>query len=289
MTEQQAEAQQAEAQQAEQGEAPLPTVEQGKAGVNLHDPRAATLGGELPCGHIDAGGQVHFSYLVQEMSGTEEDILAGKGPVIARLNRMIGNCLVQLGSLTGRGALRAVAHTLASMDRSVLLIAVRRASLGDLYDMRVLCPKCSKETPFAVDLSELAITPMPDRSVRVFEEPLPSGRTAVWRVMGVEDEEWAGRRRKGSDDDLATLSLAARVTHVDGRPLDRERGWAETLRALKALPLRDRERLRIAFDEREGGIDDKVEFACAACEHEWTASLDVSQPGFFFPSAASGR
>jgi hypothetical protein len=288
MTKQHVEEQPAE-QETGAAPAPAPVVEQGKAGVNLHDPRAATLGGELPCGHIDAEGTVHFTYIVQEMSGTEEDILAGKGPVIARLNRMIGNCLVQLGTVTGRGSLRGVAHVLTSMDRSVLLIAVRRASLGDLYDMRVGCPKCGKEAPFAVDLSELAITAMPDRAVRIFEEPLPSGRTAVWRVMGVEDEEWAARKRKGSDDDLATLSLAARVTHVDGRPLDRERGWAETLRALKVLPLRDRERLRVAFDEREGGIDDKVEFACAACEHEWTASLDVSQPGFFFPSAASGR
>jgi hypothetical protein len=257
--------------------------------VNLHDPRAATVGGELPCGYIDAEGKAHYPYLVQEMSGTEEDILAGKGPVILRLNRMIGNCLLQVGTITGRGALQVVANTLASMDRSVLMIAVRRASLGDLYDMRVGCPKCGREAPFAVDLSELAITPMPDRLVRSFEEVLPSGRVAAWRVMGVEDEEWAARKRKASEDDLATLSLAARVTHVEGRPLDRERGWAEVLRVLKALPLRDREYLRVKFDEREGGIDDKVAFTCAACEHEWTASLDVSQPGFFFPSAASGR
>jgi hypothetical protein len=283
------EQQQADRQQDASPMGAAPGVEQGKAGVNLHDPRAATLGGELPCGYIDAEGKAHFDYLVQEMSGVEEDILAGKGPVLGRLNRMIGNCLVQLGAITARGALRGIANVLTSMDRSVLLIAVRRASLGDLYDMRVICPKCSREIPFAVDLSELAITPMKDRYVRTFEEGLPSGRVALWRVMGVEDEEWAGRKRKTSEDDLATLSLAARVTHVDGRPLDRERGWAEALRTLKALPLRDREALRLAFDAREGGIDDKVAFACSACEHEWTANLDVSQPGFFFPSAASGR
>ena len=277
-------------QTAEKKEAVAPEVlEQGAAGMDVHEPRAAVLSGELPCGHLDAEGRVHFAYVVTEMTGVEEDLLAGKGPVIPRLNRVIGNCLVSLGSITERAALHAAAGALTSMDRMVLLIALRRASLGDAYDMRMGCPACHREAAFAVDLSGLEVTPMPDRTVRVFTEPLPSGRLATWHVMSTEDEEWASRKRRGNEDDLLTLSMLARVSHVGSVVLDRERGWAAARDALKALPMRDRERLRIAFDEREGGVDDEVEFACAECGHEWRASLDVAQPGFFFPSAASGR
>ena len=202
---------------------------------------------------------------------------------------MIGNCLVSLGSITDPLALHAAAQALTSMDRMVLLIALRRASLGDAYDMRMGCPSCHREAAFGVDLSGLEVTPMPDRTVRTFTEPLPSGRVATWHVMMTEDEEWAARKRRGNEDDLLTLSMLARVSRVGSQALDRERGWGEARSALKALPMRDRERLRIAFDEREGGVDDEVEFACAECGHEWRASLDVAQPGFFFPSAASGR
>jgi hypothetical protein len=273
----------------EQGGKAPEVLEQGAAGCDVHEPRAATLSGELPCGHLDAAGTVHSSYVVNEMTGTEEDLLAGKGPVIPRLNRVIGNCLVSLGAITARADLQAAASALTSMDRMVLLIALRRASLGDAYDMKIACPACHKVAAFAVDLSGLAITPMPDRAVRVFTEPLPSGRVATWHVMGVVDEEWAARKRRGNEDDLLTLALLARVSQVGAVALDREGGWAAARAALKALPARDREALRRAFDAREGGVDDEVAFACEGCGHEWTAQLDVAQPGFFFPSAASGH
>lgn len=266
-----------------------PAPEQGRVGAGHLDPRASGVWGELPCGHLTPDGAVHFQYGMAEMTGAEEDLLSARGPWLPRLNQILGQCLIRLGALTDRAALLGAAAALTSEDRGLLLIALRRASLGDVYEVKAACPGCAKQGTFSVDLAALEVTPMPDRAQRTFTTALPSGRVATWHVMAPADEEWTNKQAKRFAGEQPTLILLARLDTIDGAALDRAKGFDAARAAVRALPLRDRQALRADFDAREGGVDDQVEFACPDCGQEWKGALDVAQPGFFFPSATPGR
>lgn len=243
---------------------------------------------ELPAGYIYKGGELHTQAVVREMRGHEEDILAGKGSIVARLNLVIGNCLEGLGEITDRTLLREAATKLTAQDRMAVLLAIRRVSLGDFYDCKITCPECKVAQHVTLNLAEIEIVPMPDRMVRDRENKLPSGKKVKWHVIKTEDEEWLTTQKKKKQDQL-TLGLLSRVDSVDDEKLDRAREYGKAVKVLKDLSIRDRAELRRLFDHEEGSIDTKVEYFCEECNHEWEGNMDVGQANFFFPSLGASK
>jgi len=246
------------------------------------DVSSGFLAVELPAGYIYEG-KAHVDALVREMRGHEEDILASKGPIVTRLNAVIGNCLVKLGDISESATLKKVASALTGQDRMAVMIAIRRASLGDFYDCNVKCPECKIVEHRTIDLKDVEISAMPDRLLRDRCDELPSGTEVKWHVINSADEDWLSTVRKKKQDQL-TLGLLARVDAVGDIKLEREKKYRKALVALKDLSTRDRVFLRSLFDKEEGKVDTDVEFECEECGHIWTAPMDM-QEGFFFPSA----
>ena len=153
-----------------------------QGGDHYLDPKPTQDIFTLPCGYVDESGTLHQKVQLREMTGVEEEILAGKGEVTARLNRVIANCIVSLGEDLP-GDLRLV-KKLTVVDRVFLLIALRRVSLGDDYGMKIKCPACSEESNFRVDLSGLEVRHMEDPTKRRFEGNLPSGGSLSWQRSG---------------------------------------------------------------------------------------------------------
>jgi len=250
----------------------------------MQDVTASALTVDLPCGYLDPEGAVHRELVVSEMTGYEEDLLAGKGPVLQRLNQIILNCTKRLGAIDDRKQLAQAVGKLTASDRMVAFLAIRRVSLGDLYEVKVQCPNpdCKEEVRYTLNLADVTIKEMQEPGVRVFEETLASGHVVVWHVMTSDDEEWLNTKGKKKEDVL-TLGLLSRVDKVDGEVIDRTK--REAMAKLKGLPTRDRNEIRALFEKHEGHVDTKVDFACPSCQHEWKEELNLGQPGFFFPSA----
>lgn len=238
---------------------------------------------ELPAGYIHNGEELHTQAVVREMRGHEEDILAGKGPIVARLNAVVGNCLDSLGGVTDKAFLRRAATKLTAQDRMVILLAIRRVSLGDFYDCKITCPECKVAQRVSLNLSEIEIVPMPDRMSRERKDVLSGGKEVEWHVIRTEDEEWLTMHKKNKRDQL-TLGLLSRVDSIDGSKLDRARKYEEAVEALKDLSVRDRDELRALFEREEGSVDTNVEYFCEECNHEWEGKMDIGQASFFFPS-----
>lgn len=247
------------------------------------DVSAGTIAGQLPAGYIDKENRIHRTFVAREMTGHEEDLLAGTGPVMPRLNQVIANCLINLGDLTERRDLARAAAALTAVDRVVILMAIRRASLGDHWSAKVTCPKCDKQMNVGVDLAKMEIVPMRDPMQRTFETTLSSGKRVEWHIMSAEDEEWLAKKAKAQEDVL-TLGLMARVDKVDDEVVDRNRDYKRALRVLKGLRLVERREIRSATREHEGSVDTTVDFECQFCGHEWRAELNIGRPDFFFPS-----
>ena len=158
--------------------------------IEISEPRSGVISGKLTCGWLDERNQLHQDYVVVEMTGAEEDLLTGKGPVLPRLNRVISNCLESLGSITEKHTIaRAVDHFTAT-DRMILLLAIRRASLGDIYNTKVKCPSCGAESNVGLNLATLETRDMADPMKREFESTLSTGRVVRWHIMTGRDEEW---------------------------------------------------------------------------------------------------
>lgn len=240
---------------------------------------------ELPAGYIHEDGELHVHAVLREMKGPEEELLASKGSIVSRLNVIIGNCLEQIGSISDKSLLRKIACNLIAQDRMAILLALRRISLGDFYDCTVTCPECNVSQHVTVNLSEIEISPMPNRMEREMVNVLPSGREVKWHVIRTEDEEWLTEQRKRKrDKELLTLHLLSRVDSIDDIEVDRKNKYKEAIDLLMDLPIRDRATLRDLFDKKEDNIDTLVQFMCERCGHEWEGKLDVGQPSFFFPS-----
>lgn len=239
---------------------------------------------ELPCGYIHGEDKIETTAIIKEMTGYEEDILIGKGPLVIRLNAIIGNCLVHLGGISDVSELKRAANNLTAKDRMAVLLGIRRVSLGDYYDCNVVCPECKVGQRNTLNLKEIEIIPMSDRMKRDRTEVLPSGTEVSWHVLKTEDEEWLSSQKKNKHDAL-TLGLLSRVDMVGDTKLDRDSKYRKAISLLKGLSIRDRNALRNLFESEEGIVDTNVEFECDECKHVWNTSMDIGQSSFFFPSA----
>lgn len=256
---------------------------------HMMDVGSGTFSVDLPCGYIDAEGGLHRKMLVGEMTGYEEDILAGKGEVIPRINKIVSNCTKKIGDIEDRKEIaRAVAHLTAS-DRMAALIAIRRISLGDFYDVKLRCPsdKCGDESRFNLDLGDIELLMMDNPTEREYVDTLPSGKVVQWHIMSAHDEEWLTAKQKKKED-LLTLNLLARVDRIDEDEVGKMRGvkkdYPKALKALKRLSISERNTIREWFDKAEGSVETEVDFKCPSCGYEWKADMDVGQPDFFFRS-----
>ncbi len=265
------------------------SIDVGSTKSHMSEVGVGSLSVELPCGYLDDDGKLHDTAIVQEMTGEEEDILAGSGSVVPRLNQVIVNCCVSFGIITDRRMIAKAVEELTAVDRMMILIAIRRISLGDFYDVRVKCPEdeCGAISSFPIDLRELDIKKMYDPHKRLHETELPRAKKDVrWHVMNGKDEEWLTKTQKKNKTDRMTLAMLARVDKIGDEVLVREpkREFHKSLKMLKKLGTSDRNFLRDFFEKHEGKIDDKIEFCCPECDREWEDTLDTGQKAFFFPS-----
>src|SRR3990172_1853516 len=103
-----------------------------------------TLGGKkivkLPHGYV-FNGTCADEVEIRAMLGVEEDILSDdKLPMGVRLNEMIGNCLVRVGSETDKAKIREILPKMSTEDQTVLLVALRSISVSDTYAIETECP-----------------------------------------------------------------------------------------------------------------------------------------------------
>lgn len=239
----------------------------------LETPKSTQAEYVLPCGYLDAAGNLHQDVRMREMTGREEDLLASnKISPQRKINALLINCMEQLGTITDRDQFAEIIPQLPVGDRIYLLLALRRTSLGDEYPVEAECPSCKVEGKYVLNLGDLETEPMKDPKKRVFEVKLPSGKQARFRIGMGSDEE---RVAKVPDEEKPSMLLLCRTEVLDGK--------VPTMQDIKGLSFRDRQALRAAFDENDGGVDTAMEMSCPACGHNFEKELDLGQQGFFFP------
>jgi hypothetical protein len=231
---------------------------------------------ELPCGFVTSDGVLLTEVQVREMTGREEDLLASnKLSPIKKINALLIACTERIGHITDKAHINQIVMSLPQGDRVFLLMAIRRASLGDDLPLEEECPSCNTKGFYIQDLSELTIKPMKNPLRRSYEVVLPSGKTLQYRLGTAADEE---RVAKVSDDEKLSMMLLCRTEAINGK--------APSINDIKGLSFRDRQAVRDAFEDVDGGVDTTTDMTCPQCGHAFKVDVDLGNQGFFFPQRA---
>lgn len=245
----------------------------------IQDPKSTQGVFDLPCGFLDAQGQLHSDVVVRELTGEEEDLLGSRqmGP-FQKYNELLVRCTTRIGSITGRSEIANAVRNLPIGDRIFILMALRRVSIGDEYALEVECdnPECKSKRTYTVSLADLTVKKMPEPNRRLYDVTLPSGATARFRISTGLDEERAMRMDKA--EDALSKAMLMRLELLNGAP--------PQLADVKAMKWKDRRALRDAWDKVEGGIDTSIEIQCSDCGKEFKREVQIDS-NFFFPSDTS--
>lgn len=243
--------------------------------AQLNEPKSTQGVFTLPCGYIDGTGTLHTEVEVREITGNEEDMFVSSAiPDSKKLSELIYRCTTRIGTVTDRGQLSQVCKELPVGDRVFLMFAIRRATFGDSYPFEDECPECKKKRLYEINLKDLDMKEMTDKTKRIFEAVLSNGKKVEFRtLLGLDEEKLSKFQKK---DDALSQMMLTRITAYNGLPV--------TLDVLKGLSMKLRQEIRELFDQVDGGVDTTLEMECPDCGAEFERDIDVSQPGFFFPS-----
>lgn len=212
---------------------------------------------------------------IKEMTGAEEDILTNQRQVRTgnAVNLVLRNCLVRLGEKESPSVQDVL--DLLSGDRLTLLVEIRRLSLGDDVALSLVCPSpaCRTTNLFSVDLSELETKPYGDQ--REFTFALPGSKKTV--VYGLMDGHMEKRLATLKEPTMAS-AMTMRISEIAGQK--------PTKKLMNDMSLRDRNALRNAMQEVDGGVDTLIEISCDGCGQPLRTRLE-SEANFLFPGAPS--
>lgn len=201
-------------------------------------------------------------------------------------------------------------------DRATALVRLRQLSLGDQFVWKEMCPQCKKEIErVEFDLSEAEFNPyfsylskeldeeldkdeddrMSEEQLQAFKQTIeerriellqqvqhevtvPSGKKVFYHLMRRKDEERLANIMDDIGPGMLTALLGIRINSINGEAV-------KSLKdpRLKHMTLKDRDFLRLHFDEVEGGLDTRVWVECdnSKCGHKFQRPLDPGKPGFF--------
>lgn len=238
-----------------------------------------TIGGrkvvKLPLGYVNNGSSTDEVEL-RAMVGDEEDIFSDtKIPFNQRINTMILNCIVRVGTETDKEKIKAMYQKFSIEDQNTLLVFLRAISVKDVYEYITQCPSCNAPIQFALDLNSLSVTPGECKAGLIAGVTLPSGRTAKIKPMLIEDSGKLDEYRDKGENSLS-LAIWTRLVELDQKP-------SPTLQDVKGMLFADRVTLRNAFDKMEGGVESEFPVKCKACGNTFQEYLDVARPEFFSP------
>jgi len=174
-------------------------------------------------------------------------------------------------------------------DRNAIIISLRAASYGSMYETAVMCPACQSKVNFAFNLQEANVYFGEDLSSLdiarnedgTFDVELPTTKVAItFRLLtGREEKSYLNNleqdKRKKNGEKIITRQLMAMIVAVNGDDrIETRRYVAEN------LPSMDSRHLRLAYKLANPNIDLTQFFECSTCGHE--AEMEVPLGADFF-------
>jgi hypothetical protein len=196
-----------------------------------------------------------------------------------RTTALLARCLKRLGP-PGSPVGAEQVRSLTVGDREVLLLHLRRLTLGERVQCVLRCPDrgCGEKLDLELDVGELLLPPYPH--ARQHHETMVAGNGTSYRVRF--------RLPTGADQEavetLARIDLNAAAHSVLERCI--EEVVEEDAGAVEALPPVVAERLPALMAELDPHAELRLNLACPACRNGFSALLDA---GTYFIQELEGK
>lgn len=239
-------------------EEPVPTVE-------TKAPLDSTI--TLPGGFVTASNEVVTTAEVRELNGADEEAIAKSGSVSKSLQTLIQRGLVKLGN---EEATKSHLDNLLSGDRDAILLAIRRVTFGDTYDLIIRCPYCNEQQDCAIHLvDDVPSKSLDDPKDRIWEIETKSGKVQVSLPTGAVQRKLMDNMDKTSAE-INSILLSECILALNDRPVI---GSQVAL----SLGMADRTKIIDELLERNPGPRlGEVKKACKACGEDIALPLGLT-------------
>ena len=239
---------------------------------------------ELPCGYL-LDGKLHTSAEIVPMTGMVRKMIARpetrQNPAKV-IDTLLLQCVKSIGPVSR--VKKDVTDRLFLADREFLVLAIRKASLGNTVTTNLQCESCNAKMTITVDLTR----EVPVKKLKDVEHTIEDGLV----VFSIQDDS------KGIDvkfrlpigEDQHALSSLYRKNPIEANYALYQRciiSWngapANELdpRLFDTLPLPTIDFIDAAFMEAMPGPDMRVPIDCIECGREMILSMESSD--FLFP------
>lgn len=240
---------------------------------------------DLLAGYVDKNGVCHKTFTIREMTGADEeyinraDIKSNGARVITAL---LSRCVLSVGTLTKKSVgnpkeWENIFKEMLSGDRDIIMLAIRRESVGDTIEVTHTCPNpdCKAKLKTVVSIDELAINEFD--GIREIPFELPKGyrdRKGEFHKKGIM------RRPNGLDGELLTPlaknNLAKAETTLLTRICRFEDGTHIDESIMSGLTKKDRDYLLNILNDHPMGVDMTVDVMCDRCGEYFKGNLNQS-------------
>ncbi len=245
----------------------------------------------LPGGYRDAGGAVHRQAILRQLTGRDEEYLAGwseRTSIPARVTGLLARCLCRLGPF--EPVTPEMVRGLLVADRDYLLLVLRHISFGDRVQAVLVCPACAQKMDMDFHIDQVPVEAGAPAGVTERLELSPEASCAdaagtrhcrvEFRLPTGEDQEHLaaleGRTESGALDALLDRCL---VRLGDMEPV------AEP--AAASLSAQARREIEDCMERRSPRVDLEMDLTCPECGHAFVHWLDF--PSLFFAEVALRR
>ena len=211
---------------------------------------------------------------VQELNGEHEEKLA-KSRLTNNPAKYI-NTLLQCGTVAigDSPATPAVIESLIQGDLDMLMIGIRRATFGDIFEVfNVECPHCGTFNDMEMNLKDIPVKKLDDPTVREFVVPLRRGRKAKvqFPTGAVQTEIFKTQLTIPEMNHITLAACILSFTEADGSEV-----MCNGLAHVKKMSVPDRNTVeKFIVDNQPGPRYDQVVAPCHSCEGEVLVPLNV--------------
>ena len=224
----------------------------------------------LPCGWW-SGNVLHRTAFVRALTGRDEEaLLERRGATLPeRTSALIAHCVGRLGSI--EPVTEQHAGELAVGDREALVLALRRATLGDRLQCVVDCPACAEAMDLDLAISDVLVAPGA-APAPVYDETIPDAN-GDWRIrfrLPAGADQIAAARACAEEPAGGVGELLARCVQEAFGP-----GGAAADPAALPAPVVGALGARMAALDPQAEI--ALDFACPACGTPGAVVLDAAE------------
>jgi hypothetical protein len=245
----------------------------------------------LPGGYRDDKGVLHREAELAQLSGREEEMLAGMPEVAtpSLVTRILSRCVRRIGSI--RPVTEQMARSLLIADRQYLLLKLRELTFGSRVEGTLSCPwpQCGTRVDVDFSIADVPVKPLAAVAAICRVELSPE---AVEDAAGTPQQSLSFRLPNGEDQEILAPALARNpaeaLTHLLERCLTgMETGGEDVHDRVARLSSRARQEIERAMEECAPHVELEMALVCPECGREFTAPFDLQD--FFFGELRTSR